>query len=93
MQYNSIAKQYERVVGVSSRTGCGAAVPLRAQTHTSAINARRLLQQIADIYSHAIEKTVVVAAVANALDAGAANIWHHIVEELNGNLSWRWNAR
>jgi hypothetical protein len=68
-------------------------VPLRARTHTSGINARRLLQQMADIYSHAIEETVVVETVANALDAGAANIWHHIVEEFNGNRSWRWNAR
>jgi len=50
-------------------------MPLRGQTHTSGINARRLLQQMADIYSHAIEETVLVEAVANALDANAKNIW------------------
>jgi hypothetical protein len=47
---------------------------LLTQTHTSGINARRLLQQMADMYSHSIEETVLIEAIANALDAGASNI-------------------
>ncbi len=47
---------------------------LRSRTRLSKVNTKRLLDDVADSYRHSIEETIVVEAIANALDAGSARI-------------------
>jgi hypothetical protein len=47
---------------------------LRRKSRLSKVNTRHLLDDVADSYRHSIEQTLVVEAVANALDAGASQI-------------------
>src|SRR3990172_4877362 len=45
---------------------------LFAKKRLSRINARRLLDDMASMYSHPIEDTVLIEAIANSLDAGCS---------------------
>ena len=46
----------------------------KKRTRLSKVNTRHLLDDVADGYKHSIEQTIIVEAVANALDAGASSI-------------------
>lgn len=45
-----------------------------AKKRISRINARRLLDDMASTYSHPVEDTVLIEAIANSLDAGCSSI-------------------
>lgn len=49
-------------------------MPILSKKRISRVNARRLLDDMASMYSHSLEETVVVEAIANSLDAGCSTI-------------------
>jgi len=49
-------------------------MPILSKKRISRVNARRLLDDMASMYSHSLQETVVVEAIANSLDAGCSTI-------------------
>ncbi len=49
-------------------------MPILSKKRISRVNARRLLDDMASMYSHSLEETVIVEAIANSLDAGSSTI-------------------
>jgi len=49
-------------------------MPILSKKRISRVNARHLLDDLASMYSHSLEETVVVEAIANSLDAGCSTI-------------------
>ena len=47
---------------------------LKARSRLSKVNTRHLLDDVADSYRHSLPQTIIVEAVANALDAAASSI-------------------